>query len=124
MLTQWPGGCGMRWVSSVLIATLAIGCGSGCQDSLDGKPPRSTSSLSSRSYLTGRDDGYAWRRASVDQRMSLCQDISRRMADGHLGSRNANWYYSLVDSYFDSSDEHVLQMKIGEIVALGVTVAR
>lgn len=70
--------------------------------------------------LAGHEDGYAWSRASVQLRISLCRDISERMRREHPDFQRVSPqdYYDAIDRFYASRRREVMRESIGTAAAL------
>jgi hypothetical protein len=92
---------------------------------------RDTDSSSYTSYsdtsepsLTGTMDGNAWNSASLGSKQALAADISMRLNDAGASDCSASFIYDALNSFYTSTDQHILDTEISKIVGLSVIAAK
>jgi len=95
------------------------------------KPKRVSDNISSRSIknksrsieqISGMDNGYKWHSVSYKTKVSLCKDIARRI-DDNASIYEWNYYYGAINSFYDTNNPEILNMRIGEVAGM-VSVMR
>lgn len=72
----------------------------------------SSAANDSTSKLTGVDNGYAWKKASDDVRMILCQDFARRVS-----GPDWTYYYHGLNAAYNTNEHGILRQSIAEMAA-------
>ena len=82
--------------------------------SVDRKPSESDAPVVDRdhTYLRGTDNGYAWRRATREQKLALCTNIARS-----TGEKDCVFFYGALNAFYSSSDPDALKMTIAQVAA-------
>jgi hypothetical protein len=74
--------------------------------------------------LTGTMDGNAWNSASLGSKQALAADISERLNDAGASDCSASFIYDALNSFYTSTDQHILDTEISKIVGLSVIAAK
>ncbi len=79
----------------------------------------SRSDIITRTYLPGflsaSDDGYAWKKATKDERMRLCKAFESINIRGKF---DATWYYRALNEFYNTSESAALETSISQAVGL------
>ncbi len=74
--------------------------------------------MNKNEVLEGSDNGYSWQSAFYESKQSLCKDISKRLNQQGLSSRDWQFFFDAIEEFHNTDYSNILKTKIGEIAGL------